>query len=268
MNTDYWEDQRLGRTIMKTNIDAYRKLRNTIRWMLGTLAHDKGESVEYADMPELERLMLHRLWELDAARQQGYDDLRLQAHLARSASTSWCSNCRRSISMSARTRSTAMRPSSLRRKAALQVIHKIFDRLVTWLAPMLPFTMEEAWLSRYPDALSVHLEQFRKCPANGATTRWPRSGRRSAPGAPGRHRRAGDRAQGKAHRLLAGGRALRPCHRSGAETDAGPDTAFRLEDVSAVSVTSGSCRRPQMRPFMADHRRCRFRSGVPGCVGP
>ena len=51
-------------------------------------------------------------------------------------------------------------PSSLERKAALQTIAKIFDCLVTWMAPMLPFTMEESWLSRYPDAESVHLEQF------------------------------------------------------------------------------------------------------------
>ena len=55
-------------------------------------------------------------------------------------------------------------PSSLRRKAALQVVRMIFDRVVTWLAPMLPFTMEEAWLERYPQARSVHLEQFRECP--------------------------------------------------------------------------------------------------------
>jgi isoleucyl-tRNA synthetase len=61
MNTDYWEDQRLGKTVIKTNIDAYRKLRNTIRWMLGTLAHDTGESVAHAELPELERLMLDRL---------------------------------------------------------------------------------------------------------------------------------------------------------------------------------------------------------------
>ena len=45
MTTDYWEDQRLGKTIIQTNIDAYRKIRNTIRWMLGTLAHDKGEDI-------------------------------------------------------------------------------------------------------------------------------------------------------------------------------------------------------------------------------
>ena len=55
----------IGRTILQTNIDAYRKLRNTLRWMLGTLGHDEGETVAHADMPELERLMLHRLHELE-----------------------------------------------------------------------------------------------------------------------------------------------------------------------------------------------------------
>src|SRR5690606_16341845 len=73
MTTDYWEDQRLGKNILQTNIDAYRKLRNTIRWMLGTLAHDDGEEVAPADMPELERLMLHRLAELDEVVRKGYD---------------------------------------------------------------------------------------------------------------------------------------------------------------------------------------------------
>src|SRR5690606_14988282 len=61
MTTDYADDQRLGQNVLQTNIDAYRKMRNTIRWMLGTLAHDDGEVVPLADMPELERLMLHRL---------------------------------------------------------------------------------------------------------------------------------------------------------------------------------------------------------------
>ncbi|WP_142290452.1 class I tRNA ligase family protein, partial [Staphylococcus aureus] len=73
MTTDYWEDQRLGKSIIQTNIDAYRKLRNTIRWMLGTLAHDEGENVAHAELPELERLMLHRLTELDEIVRSGYD---------------------------------------------------------------------------------------------------------------------------------------------------------------------------------------------------
>jgi isoleucyl-tRNA synthetase len=109
MNTDYWEDQRLGKTMIKTNIDAYRKLRNTIRWMLGTLAHDGGEAIDPSDMPELERLMLHRLSELDQLVR------RAMTISISSASRGRCSilpisNCRRSISTSARMRSIAMRP--------------------------------------------------------------------------------------------------------------------------------------------------------------
>ncbi|MEF2070253.1 isoleucine--tRNA ligase [Consotaella aegiceratis] len=160
MNTDYWEDQRLGKTIIQTNVDAYRKLRNTIRWMLGTLAHDQGEMVAHADMPELERLMLHRIAELDRVVTKGYDEFDFK-RIARTLLDFMV------VELSAfyfDIRKDALYcdpPSSTRRKAALQVVRTLFDHLVTWLAPMLPFTMEEAWLSRYPDAVSVHLEQFR-----------------------------------------------------------------------------------------------------------
>lgn len=164
MTTDYWEDQRLGKTIIQTNIDAYRKLRNTIRWMLGTLAHDKGEEIAYADMPELEKLMLHRLAELDKLVREGYDAFDFKK-IARALID--FSN----VELSAfyfDVRKDALycdAPSSLRRRAALAVIRKLFDCLVLWLAPMLPFTTEEAWLSRKPDAVSVHLEQFPEIPA-------------------------------------------------------------------------------------------------------
>ena len=159
MTTDYWEDQRLGKTIIQTNIDAYRKLRNTVRWMLGTLAHDQGEEIAYADMPELEKLMLHRLSELDTLVREGYDAFDFKK-IARALID--FSN----VELSAfyfDVRKDALycdAPSSLKRRASLCVIRKLFECLVTWLAPMLPFTMEEAWLSRKPDAVSVHLEQF------------------------------------------------------------------------------------------------------------
>ncbi|MQW87349.1 isoleucine--tRNA ligase [Sinorhizobium saheli] len=164
MTTDYWEDQRLGKTIIQTNIDAYRKLRNTIRWMLGTLAHDKGDVVALADMPELERLMLHRLAELDRLVREGYDAFDFK-RIARALID--FSN----VELSAfyfDIRKDALycdAPSSVRRRSALQVIRTLFDCLVKWLAPMLPFTTEEAWLSRNPDAASVHLEQFPAVPA-------------------------------------------------------------------------------------------------------
>jgi len=159
MTTDYWEDQRLGKTIIQTNVDAYRKLRNTIRWMLGTLAHDKGEVIALADLPELEQLMLHRLSELDQLVREGYDAFEFKK-IARALIDF------ANVELSAfyfDIRKDALycdAPSSLRRRSALYVIRMIFDCMVTWLAPMLPFTTEEAWLSRNPSAVSVHLEQF------------------------------------------------------------------------------------------------------------
>ncbi|MDH6264678.1 isoleucyl-tRNA synthetase [Rhizobium sp. SG_E_25_P2] len=165
MNTDYWEDQRLGKTIIQTNIDAYRKIRNTIRWMLGTLAHDQGEDIAYADLPELEKLMLHRLAELDAVVRQGYDEFDFK-RIVRSLSD--FANVELSAFYFDIRKDTLYcdAPSSLKRRSALFVIRKLFDCLVTWFAPMMPFTMEEAWLSRDPSAASVHLEQFPEIPAD------------------------------------------------------------------------------------------------------
>jgi isoleucyl-tRNA synthetase len=164
VSSDYSEDLRLGKAILQTNIDSYRKLRNTIRWMLGTLAHDRGDEVALADMPELERLMLHRVAELDDMVRKGYDSFdfkrisrTLLDFIVVELSAFYFDIRKDSLYCDP--------PSATRRKASLQVVRIIFDRLVTWLAPMLPFTMEEAWLSRYPEAQSVHLEQFRPADA-------------------------------------------------------------------------------------------------------
>ena len=72
--SDYSDDLRIGPEILKTFVETYRKLRNTIRWMLGSLAHyDAGaEKIGFAEFPELERLMLHRLAELDADIREAY----------------------------------------------------------------------------------------------------------------------------------------------------------------------------------------------------
>lgn len=167
MSTDYAEDQRLGKTIIQTNIDAYRKIRNTIRWMLGTLAHDHGDEIAYADLPELEKLMLHRLSELDQLVRKGYDEFDFK-RIVRALSDF------ANVELSAfyfDIRKDALycdAPSSARRRAALFVIRKLFDCLVLWFAPMMPFTTEEAWLSRDPSATSVHLEQFPAIPSNWA----------------------------------------------------------------------------------------------------
>jgi isoleucyl-tRNA synthetase len=150
--------------VLQTNIDAYRKLRNTIRWMLGTLAHDDGEEVPLAAMPELERLMLHRLAEMDELVRSGYDAFEFK-RITRALLDFMV------VELSAfyfDIRKDALYcegPSSLKRKASVQVVRHLFDALVKWLAPMLPFTMEEAWLDRHAGAVSVHLEQFPALPA-------------------------------------------------------------------------------------------------------
>ncbi|RCL03928.1 MAG: isoleucyl-tRNA synthetase [Candidatus Tokpelaia sp. JSC189] len=163
MTTDYWEDQRLGRNIIQTNVDTYRKLRNVLRWMLGTLAHDKGEVLPYEHMPDLEKFMLHRLRELDQLVRAGYDAfdfkriIRALLDFAIIDLSAFYFDIRKDTLY-------CDPPSSKRRLAALQTVREIFERFSTWLAPMLPFTMEEAWIARNPESLSVHLEQFRETP--------------------------------------------------------------------------------------------------------
>jgi len=276
MNTDYWEDQRLGKTVIKTNIDAYRKLRNTIRWMLGTLAHDAGEPIAPADMPELERLMLHRLSELDALVRTGYDNFDFK-RISR-ALTDFAN-----IELSAfyfDIRKDALycdAPSSLRRKASLQVIGKIFECLVTWLAPMLPFTMEEAWLSHNPDAESVHLEQFPEVPAgwrdDALAAKWKkiRTVRRVVTGAleiERREKRIGSSLEAAPIVYITDPALVEAigdsdfaeiCITSGVqvETTAGPDDAFRIDEVSAVAVV----------PALAEGVKCARSWRITGDVG-
>jgi len=165
MTTDYWEDQRLGKNVLQTNIDAYRKLRNTIRWMLGTLAHDEGEDVPPAELPELERLMLHRLAELDELVRKGYDafDFKRIAKALIDFTVVELSAFYFDIRKDAL---YCEAPSSVKRKAAIMVVRHLFACVVKWLAPMLPFTTEEAWLDRHPEAQSIHLEQFETVPAS------------------------------------------------------------------------------------------------------
>ncbi len=265
MTTDYWEDQRLGKTIIQTNIDAYRKLRNTIRWMLGTLAHDKGEVIALSEMPELEQLMLHRVAELDRLVREGYDAFDFK-RIARALID--FSN----VELSAfyfDIRKDALycdAPSSLRRRAALDVIRRLFDCLVAWLAPMLPFTMEEAWLSRSPDAVSVHLEQFSAVPAewrnDALAEKWRkiREVRKVVTGAleiERKDKRIGSSleaapvvhvADPDLRQALDGQDFAEICITSAIRIDGseGPDDAFTLPEVAKVSVV----------PQLAEGRKC------------
>ena len=160
-------------------------------------------------MPELERLMLHRLAELDRLVRQAYADFDYKRIFA-------ALNVFMTVDLSAfyfdiRKDTLYCDPiSSLKRRACLTVLDHLFRATVTWLAPMLPFTAEEAWLSRYPsEDGSVHLQLFPNHPGAVARRRAGREVAQDPHRAPRRHRRAGDRTRRQAHRLVAGSRSDR-----------------------------------------------------------
>jgi isoleucyl-tRNA synthetase len=160
--SDYADDQRIGPEILKNTIETYRKLRNTIRWMLGTLHHFKSaDAVAVADMPELERLMLHQLAAQDAVVRKAYAEFDYKTVIA---SLSAFLNTELSAFYFDIRKDTLYcdPPSSLARKAALTTIDILCDTILKWLAPALSFTAEEAWQLYKPNAEpSVHLTLFR-----------------------------------------------------------------------------------------------------------
>ncbi len=159
--TDYADDQRIGPEILKNTIETYRKLRNSMRWMLGTLHHFKpGDAITPADMPELERLMLHQLAEQATVVRKAYAEFDYKTVVA---SLSAFMNTELSAFYFDIRKDTLYcdPPSSLARKAALTAIDTICDAILKWFAPVLSFTTEEAWRMYRPDAEpSVHLTLF------------------------------------------------------------------------------------------------------------
>jgi isoleucyl-tRNA synthetase len=256
---DYAEDQRIGPEILKTSVDSYRKLRNTLRWMLGTLAHATGEEIALKDMPELEQLMLHRLAELDALVRKGYEDFDYKKvfHHVFTFMTVELS----AFYFDVRKDTLYCDPaSSVRRKASLHVVEQLFTCLVTWMAPMLPFTMEESWLARHPgEENSVHLQQFPAVPADwrneALAAKWEkiREVRRVVTGAleiERREKRIGSSLE--AHPVvhvtdaelmaaLAGTDMADVCITSQLtlSSEAAPEGAFTLDDVKGVAVVPG-----------------------------
>jgi isoleucyl-tRNA synthetase len=134
--------------------------------MLGTLnGFGEAERVDPADMPELERWVLHRLAELDAEVKRGYEAFAYQKVYA--ALFAFVTNDLSSVYFDIRKDALYCdAPDSLRRRACRTVLDILFHRLTTWLAPILVFTMEEVWLERFPgETGSVHLQPFPETPA-------------------------------------------------------------------------------------------------------
>jgi isoleucyl-tRNA synthetase len=165
MMSDTSEDLRIGPEILKQQVELYRRLRNTLRWLLGSLAgFGDAERVSYAEMPELEKWVLHRLAELDARIRtavRNYDWTGVYPELH-----NFCATDLSAFYFDVRKDAVYCdRPDSLRRRSARTVLDHLHRCLTTWLAPVLCFTAEEAWCARFGEQDSVHLQLFPEVPA-------------------------------------------------------------------------------------------------------
>jgi isoleucyl-tRNA synthetase len=164
--SDYTADLRIGPEILKGTADSYRRLRNTMRFMLGNLSgFSEAERVAPQDMPELERWVLHRLAELDRRVRTGYAAYDFQGVFR--ALFDFCTVDLSAVYFDIRKDALYCDGPTPGRNAARTVLDLLFHRLTTWLAPILVFTMEEVWLERFPgEDSSVHLIDMPETPAD------------------------------------------------------------------------------------------------------
>ena len=255
--SDFTEDLKIDNDILKAKAEMYRKLRNTLRWIMGSLkGFTDAEKLAPAEMPELDRWVLHRIAELDRVVRTGYGDY--EFHRAFMALTDFCISDLSAFYFDVRKDAIYCDgPDSIRRRAARTVLDILFECLTTWAAPVLCFTMEEAWLTRHPgDAESVHLHEFPTVPADwlnaSLAAKWDRLRdlRRVVTGAleiERREKRIGASLQASPTVHVADATLLELAKSvdmaelsitSGIELVAGegPAEAFRLEDVPGVAV--------------------------------
>jgi isoleucyl-tRNA synthetase len=270
VSTNFVEDQRIGKEILAGTVDAYRKLRNTLRYLLGALEGfseaerlDLDDSAVVACLPELERWMLGRIHSLDALVRQATNDF--DFNRLYTALFQFCTVDLSALYVDIRKDSLYCDGvMSNRRRACRSVLDRLFHHLTLWLAPILAFTAEEAWQTRFPGP-SVHLGVWPAVPACWAdealAARWARvlelrlvvTGaleveRRekrigsSLQAAPVLHASAEDAA------LLAGLDMAEVCITSALtiSTEPAPDSAFRLADVPGVAVV----------PLLATAEKC------------
>ena len=259
VGSDYTNDLPFGADILKQNADTYRRLRNTLRFLLGNLNDFKpSERLDYAQMSELDRWVLHRLWEIDGKVRKACESYHF--HPLFTELHNFCT-----VELSAYyfdIRKDALyceRADSIQRRASRTVLDEVFNCLTAWLAPFACFTAEEAWLSRNHDSDSVHLRLFPDVPAEWQddvlAAKWSkvRDVRRVVTGALeieraekriGSSLQAAPTVYASPEYILAlnGVDLAEICITSGAKLIEGvaPEGAFTLPDVNGVGVVSES----------------------------
>ncbi len=165
LSVDFTEDHRIGDEILKGVSDQYRKLRNTFRYLLGALdGYDHAsEGIEPADMPELERYVLHLLSGLDATLRQAIADYDFNEYTR--ALTDFCNEDLSAFFFDIRKDSLYCdAPTDLARRAYRTTLDILFQALIRYAAPVLVFTAEEVWMTRFPDRGSLHLQEIHPLP--------------------------------------------------------------------------------------------------------
>ncbi len=274
VGSDYSEDLRIGPEILKQQADIYRRLRNTLRFILGNLVEFKeAEKIDVAEMPELDRWVLHQLQEMDKKIRKTCDDF--QFHMLFNELHNFCAMDLSAFYLDIRKDSLYCdRVDSTRRRASRTVLNELFNCLTKWFAPFICFTAEEIWQIRYPNAGSVHLQLFPDIPDDwcddGLAKKWTkiRSVRRVVTGAlevERSEKRIGSSLQ--AHpivyttsencALFANLDAAELFITSDAEFSTGmaPESAFRIDgigDIAVVSTLSCSNKCPRCYQFPND----------------
>jgi isoleucyl-tRNA synthetase len=176
LSVDYTEDHRIGDEILKGVADQYRKLRNTFRYLLGAL-EGFGEAERVSDvaaMPELERYVLHRLWQLDGDLRLAVAEFDFNSYVRKLSE--FCNEDLSAFFFDIRKDSLYCdAPGAPTRRAYRTVLDILFHALVRYAAPVLVFTAEEVWGTRYPDSGSVHLLEWPELPKfteEGLAGRW------------------------------------------------------------------------------------------------
>jgi isoleucyl-tRNA synthetase len=266
-SSDYTDDPRVGKEILDSAIDSYRKLRNTIRYLLGALdGFSDAERLPAAEMPELERYMLHLVQSLDEEVKAAYDAFDFK-RVWRGV-FDFCALDLSAFYLDIRKDSLYCdRPDAPRRRAARTVMDVVLDRMLKWLAPIAVFTTEESWLAHNPSPDgSVHLQSFaprqHSWGDDALAAKWEklRAVRRAVTGAlevERREKRIGASLEASPTIHIADAALLNLC----ASVDmaeititsdvvlapgAGPAEAFRIDDVAGVAVS----------PSRSDARKC------------
>jgi isoleucyl-tRNA synthetase len=170
LSVDFTEDHRIGDEILKGVSDQYRKLRNTFRYLLGALdgfaEAERWDDV--ATMPQLEQYVLALLAKVDAALRDAAESFDFNTYVR--TLIDFCNEDLSAFYFDIRKDSLYCDAAEdPKRRAYRTVLDHLFHALVRWAAPVLVFTAEEVWATRFPDAGSVHLLEWPVLPANAAT---------------------------------------------------------------------------------------------------